>query len=121
MCVSLASDSSETIEVIIIKLGTVTASDMLMHLMLILLTLTFIQGHTDLNHESNKCPIISETIQAIPNKFAVKIVRLKIYIIFSQSDDLAQGHNFIKLEKCLTCTTTAISRTVFKLCMGGTA
>ena len=53
VCVSLASDSSETIEVIIIKLGTVTALDMLMHQVLIILTLTSIQGHTDLNHESN--------------------------------------------------------------------
>ena len=51
VCVSLASDSSETIEVIIIKLGMVTASDMKMHHMI----LTFIQGHTDLNHENNKC------------------------------------------------------------------
>ena len=46
VCVSLASDSLETIEVIIIKHGTVTASDMRMHHMLIMLTLTFIQGHT---------------------------------------------------------------------------
>ena len=42
-CVSLASDSSETIEAIIIKLGMVTASEMVMHRVLILLTLTFIQ------------------------------------------------------------------------------
>ena len=45
ICLSLTSDSSETIEVIIIKLGTVTTSDMRMHHMLIILTLTFIQGH----------------------------------------------------------------------------
>ena len=44
ICVSLASDSSETIEVIIIKFGMVTASDMEMHYVLIILTLTFIQG-----------------------------------------------------------------------------
>ena len=49
VCVSLASDSSETVEVIIVKLGTVTASVMGMHHMLITLTLTFIQGHTDRN------------------------------------------------------------------------
>ena len=35
---SLASDSSETIDVTIIKLGTVTASDMVMHHVLIILT-----------------------------------------------------------------------------------
>ena len=40
MCLSLASDSSETINVII-KLGTVIASDTTMHHMLIILTLTF--------------------------------------------------------------------------------
>ena len=50
VCVSvLASDSSETVEVTTIKLGTVTATDMRMHHVL-MLTLTFIQGHTDLNH-----------------------------------------------------------------------
>ena len=61
---SLASDSSETIEVIIIKRGTVTASDMTMHYMLIILTLTFIQfqGHRYHNYENNKCSIIFETV-----------------------------------------------------------
>ena len=73
-CVSLASDFSETI-VIIIKLDKVPASDMRMHRVLIILTLTIIQGHTHLTHENNKCSIISETVQAIPIKFAVKIVR----------------------------------------------
>ena len=72
VCVSLASDSSETVEVIIIELGMVIASDMVMHHVLIILTLTFIPGHTDLNHENNKCSVISETVQAIPIKFAVK-------------------------------------------------
>ena len=52
VCVSPASVSSETVEVIIIKLGKVTASDMVMHHMFIILTLTFIQGHLDLNHEN---------------------------------------------------------------------
>ena len=54
----------ELIEVIITKLGTVTASDMGMHQLFIILTLTFIQGDTYLNHENNKCSIISETVQA---------------------------------------------------------
>ena len=31
VCVSIASDSSETVEVIIVKLGTVTASDWILH------------------------------------------------------------------------------------------
>ena len=38
-----------------------------------------LQGHTDFNHE-NKC---SETVQAIDIKFAVKIVRLKLFNLFS--------------------------------------
>ena len=90
MCVSasLASDSSETVEVMIIKLGMLIASDMRMHHVLIILTLIFIQGHTDLNHENNKCSIISETFQAMPIKFAVQIFQLKVYIMFSQSNDL---------------------------------
>ena len=72
--VPLASYSSEMIEVIIIKLGIVTALDMLMYHVLIILTLTFIQAYTDLNHENNKCLIISKTIQSMTFKFAVKIV-----------------------------------------------
>ena len=54
VCVSLASDSSETVEVIIIKLGTVTASDMGTHHVFIILTLTLNPGHTNLDHDNNK-------------------------------------------------------------------
>ena len=75
----LHNDSSETIKVIVIKRGTVTASDMRMYHVLIILTFIFMQGHTDLNHGNNKCSsIISETVEVIPIKFAVKIVRLKV-------------------------------------------
>ena len=45
LCVFLASDSSETVEVIIVKLGTVTAPYMGMHHVLIILTLPLTQGH----------------------------------------------------------------------------
>ena len=78
VCVFLTSDSSKTIEVIIIRLGMVTAPDILMHDMLIILTLAFIQGHTALNRENNKCLISSENVQAIPTMVAVKIVLLKV-------------------------------------------
>ena len=75
VCLSLAGDSSETVEVIIIKLGMVTALDMRMHHVLIILTLTFMQGHTDLNRKTIiKCSIISETVHTMPINFAVKIV-----------------------------------------------
>ena len=72
----------------------------------------------DFNLENKKCLIISETLQAIPIKFAVKIVRLKVYVIFSQSDDLAlhsRSPVHLKHDKCLTCGIIAISQTVFKL------
>ena len=85
VCVALASDSSETVEVSI-KLGMVPASDMIMHHVSLILTLTVIPGHTRVNHENNKYWIISETVKAIPIKCAV---RVKVYIIFAQSDDLA--------------------------------
>ena len=98
VCVSLASDSSETIEVIIIKLGMITASDMVLHHVFIILTVSFIQGHTYLNHEYNKCSMISKTIQAtIPITFTVKIIRLKVYTNFSQRDDLALHSRLFKL------------------------
>ena len=60
-CMSLTSDSPETVEAIIIQLGTATAPDMRIHRVLFILTITFIQGHTDHN-ENNKCSIISETV-----------------------------------------------------------
>ena len=104
MCVSFASDSSDAIKfkVIIIKLRMMTASDMRLHRMFIILTLSFIQGHTDLNRENNECSIISETVQAMDIKFAVKIVQLNI--ICSQSDDLAlhsRSQLRLKVDKCL--------------------
>ena len=97
VCVSLASDSSETTKVIIIKLGMATASDMRMHHVLIILTLTSIQGHKDLNHENNKCSIISETVQGMPIKFAVKTVQLKVYMTIASLMTLTftQDHNCI--------------------------
>ena len=42
------------------------------------------QGHAYLNHENNTCSMISET--ATPITFAVNVVRLKVNIIFYQSD-----------------------------------
>ena len=95
VCVPSASDSSETIEVIIIKLSTATSSDTVMHHVLTMLTLAFIQGHTYLNHGNNKCLIVSETIQAMPIK--------------------SQEQLRLKRDKSLTSTIIAISRTVFKL------
>ena len=73
VCVCPSQAIHRTLLVIITKLGTVTASDILMHHVLIVLTLTVIRVQTDLDHENNKCSIISETVQAMPITFAVKI------------------------------------------------
>ena len=60
------------------------------------------QDHTDLNHENNKSLIISEIIQAMPTKFAVKIVRLKVYMTIASPMTLTliEGH------KCVSNFTT---------------
>ena len=50
-CVRFPPSQAIPIEALIIKLGMVTASNMVMHHVLTILTLTFIEGHTDLNHE----------------------------------------------------------------------
>ena len=55
-----------------------------MQCMLIILTLPFIQGRIDLNHEHDKCLIVSETVQAMP-MFAVKIVGLKDYMTIASA------------------------------------
>ena len=68
-------------------------------------------GHTDLNHENDKCLIISETVPAMP-KFVVKVVRLKVYIILSQSDDLAlhkRSQHRVKREKFIADSIQAIA------------
>ena len=51
VCGSLTGDFSETMEVIVIKLGMVTASDMVLHHVFSILTSTFIEGNTYINHE----------------------------------------------------------------------
>ena len=87
----------------------VTASDMRMHRVLIIFTLTFTQGHTDRNHENNKCLIISDTIQAMSIKFGVisicvtlsEIVRLKVYMTIGSPMTLTfiRGHNKVRLKR----------------------
>ena len=61
----------------------------------------------------------SESAPAMPIMFAVKIVQLKAYTIFSQPMTLlfTQGHKCVKLDKCLTCTIIVISQIVCKLYM----
>ena len=107
VCLSRASDSSKIITVIIVKLGNVTVSDMRMHQVLIILTLTFTQGHTDQNNKNNKCLIISETIQA-----CCEDIPMKSLYDHHQSNDLAL-HSRSQLR--LNLDNSFISWTVFKL------
>ena len=79
----------------------------------LILCVTFIHAImvTHFSCENNKCLTMSETVQAMPIKFAVKLVWLRVYIFFSQSDDLnlhsrLQWH--LKLDKCFTCNMIVI-------------
>ena len=77
-----------------------TASNIRMHLVLTILPLTLIQGHTDQNHENNNCLIISEIVQAMAFKFDVKIVGLKVDMTVGSPMTLLliQGHKFVDLN-----------------------
>ena len=90
-----------------------------MHHVLIIWTLTFIHGHTELNHENSNYSIISQTVEAIPITLDVEIARLKVYKIFSQSDDLDLHLRLqvrLKRDKFVNCTSIiVIFRTRFKL------
>ena len=52
-CVTVCAFMHVCFVCVCVCLGMVTASDMRMHHVLIILTMTVIQGHTDLNHENN--------------------------------------------------------------------
>ena len=72
VCVCVPGPRKRFLEVI--KFGTVTASENASHVKYIDL---------DLRSRYAKCLIISESFQAMPITFAVKIVRIKIYVICS--------------------------------------
>ena len=61
-----------------------------MHLVFIILTLTFIQGHTDRNRDNNKC------FDYFRNYVAVKIVRLKVCMTIASpmTWTFIQGHKY---------------------------
>ena len=61
VCVCVPRKRFLTVEVIIIKLGMVTAAGMVMHHVLIVLMLTFIQGDTDLNYQSDNLALRSRS------------------------------------------------------------
>ena len=87
---------------------------MRMYNMLIILTLTVTQG---LNHENNKCLIISETVQAMPIELAVKILRLKVGVYYMTIASLmtltfTQGHNCVSN---LAIFQLVMSHTIFKI------
>ena len=91
-------------KVMIVKLGKVTASDIRMHRVLISLTLTFTQGHTDQNLDNNKCSIISETIQRNPQQVCSNAGPVKSQYDHCQFVDLAL-HLRSQL-KCVSNVTT---------------
>ena len=102
VCVCPSQAIPRNLLVTIVKLGTVNASDMPMHHLSIILTLTFIQ---DLNNERKKSSIISEIVQAIPIKCAVATVRLKVYLTIASQMTLIfiLAHKCITLDYFLTC------------------
>ena len=69
-----------------------------------------------INHENNnKCSILSETTQEMPIKIVMRIVRLKVYIIFSQSRDLylhSRSQLRLKRDTVLTCTIIVVYLTM---------
>ena len=78
------------------------------------------QGHTNINNESNKCSIILEAVQAVPIKFSVKIVRLRsiIKLANAMTLTLTEGHNCVSnFTFFLTCTIIVKSRTIIILAM----
>ena len=115
VCVSIVSDSSETIEVIT-KLGMATASDMGMHHVSIILTLTFIQGHTNLNHENNNL-IFFRNDSSNAHHVCCGDSPTKGLSDHRQSDDLAlhsRSQLRLKRDHVLSCSIITISRTVFE-------
>ena len=68
--------------------------------------------------EKNKSSLISESFQAMPIKFAVEIVRLKVYMIVASPMNLTftQGHNRVRLKldkfEYLTCSLIVLYRTL---------
>ena len=51
----------------------------------------------------------------MPIKFAVKIVRLNVYVIIASPMTLAFTHNCLKHDKNVICSLIVIFRTIFKL------
>ena len=77
-------------------MATWTAADMRMHHLVIILTLTFIQGHTDHNHENNKCSIISETASNAYQVYCEDCLTKGLQSFFSLMTLLfTQGHNCV--------------------------
>ena len=71
-----------TSEAIAITVDAVTVAVTGMYHVLIILTLTFTEGHTDLNRENNKRSMISETVQAMSIRSAVGLhVTLSSYML----------------------------------------
>ena len=89
--VSLASDSSETVDSSSsTELGTVTISYMRMHhVLIIIFTLTFIQDHTDLNHKNKNFDYFRHFSNNVHRACCRDSTAKVLSNLQSQSDDLA--------------------------------
>ena len=107
---SLASDSSETVEDI--KLGTVTASGMRMHRVLIILTLTFIQGHKCVSNLTMKIINVFDYFRQYSSnahQVCCEDSRTEGLYDHCQSDDLdlySRSQMLLKLYYFLTCNVS---------------
>ena len=116
LTLSLASDSLETIKVFIIKFGTVTASDMIIH-------------HSRSHKYCTNYFIISESFRAMPITFAVKTSKC-LYNLFlvwwPWRSQRSKSQLCLKVDKCfnLYFNGNISEATAFKLgmkvdlCMG---
>ena len=82
-----------------------------MHHVLIILTLTFIQGHTICSHENDKCLIISETTRAMHHQICCEDGLTKRLYDHYRCDDLdlySKSQVPLRLDYFLTCSISAI-------------
>ena len=101
VCLSLGSDSLETNYYCKTCHCSVTTSKMRMHHMLVIYSHWPSFKVTQIFIMKIITSIISQTVQAIPIKFAVKIVRGKLNVIFSGADELglhSKSHLRFKLD-----------------------
>ena len=87
VCLSVASQPYLRVsEAKTTKLDTVTASVMRMHHVLIVLTFTFIQDHTDLDRENNSLNV--RLFHKLFKQCPSSLLKVRVYNNLCQSEDL---------------------------------